>query len=1102
MALTRTTLGRLAAYQASPISGVTSAFDAGDWAAPTGITMSVASGRLRAVGAVSTKHIRLTALATREDAYLRVHSESTGISGQGGGPATRVPDASDPNSAIALQIPINTSAVEQLLERSSGSIIQTDQTAATNRSSPVTRSLLWVRSTLANAKVVGFTARSLTGIALTGAGRAAWYHSAGTSQNHEIGGYDVSRSALLIVEGPVENDWKVQVRGAGSALIAEAPGVDGVATIDDYALNGVLGAGALTIQIRDLSDNLLESEPPSEHVWPGDVWSYAPDAAPDTPTGLAVGSIGATSASLSWDAVTGADGYRLYRSLTEVGGYTLVADLAGTDTADGPLEPLTQYFWRVAAYNDVGESDPSSAVNATTLEAVPDIPAAPSVAALSNDSLQVTWSAVPYATGYDVYRSLTEFGGYALVGSGAATSFIDTELEPSTRYYYRISACSGAGCSDLSAAGSAVTAGLRLHADCTLLLEVFEDDGETLAWAAASDPAHPNPFLSEPSHYGAREIDPIGGAASIGTVDVTLVDPAQIAGDQESGWMTERLPTIYGRRARLRRYVNPDEGYFVIADGPASAPRMNDTYASFTFAIRDVRETERRLRPFSSGGTSALCPRGSILDWGTDPDTEGPLLEAVAPLVGRTAISFNVSINRYVCSVMLSDYFDFLTTPGTIYVDPLAELSEDAVDAMKAATFGALGGFPQADVLWRFAGNTTWNVARPALPALFAQNIGGITQGVDFDTGRPRDGLSSVLLYAEETIPAGMPDDDDLEVEVVLRHRASPTAAHPYYFEGTLGALLTQLYDRQLERAPDLGGLLHDPLGLDDAPTGAFGGGIRVDQDALDAIDVPVLLRQVEAIDDGRDWAERQLYAPSGYIPSLDAEGRISPVSRARPQVVPGPLIDDEVAEPSSDWNAGERVVTAVRFTYQRYFKPSSILIAREPDGLAVRDVVIEYRDPAAEQRHGEQLEDFDASAFGAVGTGGGLGIAGAPDVAAVLASRGRFEVLERYRNGAQAIRVNVRRAGAPGLRDGIFLPVELRQFPNFSTGRRGMNLAAAQVLSLEQLGCEWLTLLVEEVPIAAPPGYYFDLEKTEDTPDPGYFIELELTGDDPAEDS
>jgi len=93
------------------------------------------------------------------------------------------------------------------------------------------------------------------------------------------------------------------------------------------------------------------------------------EEAPSTPTGLAVsGTPKKDSISLVWSAVSGADGYRLYRAASQTGSYSKVgSDIAGTNYTDAGLSSNTTYYYEVSAYNDKGESDKSAAVEAKTV---------------------------------------------------------------------------------------------------------------------------------------------------------------------------------------------------------------------------------------------------------------------------------------------------------------------------------------------------------------------------------------------------------------------------------------------------------------------------------------------------------------------------------------------------------------------------------------------------------------------------------------------------------------------------------------------------------------------------------------------------------------
>ncbi|HEX6353241.1 glycoside hydrolase family 18 protein [Actinophytocola sp.] len=82
--------------------------------------------------------------------------------------------------------------------------------------------------------------------------------------------------------------------------------------------------------------------------------------APATPGNLSATSVTASSVALSWPAVSGATGYRVYE------GNTLRATVTGTSATISGLGACTTHTYTVAAYNSVGESARSAPVTATT----------------------------------------------------------------------------------------------------------------------------------------------------------------------------------------------------------------------------------------------------------------------------------------------------------------------------------------------------------------------------------------------------------------------------------------------------------------------------------------------------------------------------------------------------------------------------------------------------------------------------------------------------------------------------------------------------------------------------------------------------------------
>ncbi|MFF5634134.1 chitinase [Streptomyces sp. NPDC012825] len=81
---------------------------------------------------------------------------------------------------------------------------------------------------------------------------------------------------------------------------------------------------------------------------------------PSTPAGLAAGTVTSSSVSLSWGAVSGATGYKVYRD------GTAPQTVSGTSATVTGLTADTAYQFQVSATNSAGESAKSAAVSART----------------------------------------------------------------------------------------------------------------------------------------------------------------------------------------------------------------------------------------------------------------------------------------------------------------------------------------------------------------------------------------------------------------------------------------------------------------------------------------------------------------------------------------------------------------------------------------------------------------------------------------------------------------------------------------------------------------------------------------------------------------
>ena len=142
---------------------------------------------------------------------------------------------------------------------------------------------------------------------------------------------------------------------------------------------------------------------------------------------------------LTWNAVSGATSYRVFRSESRGTGYSLLGTTSSTSYTNTGAAVGKTYYYRVKAVNSVGTSGYSNIVSGKAKTAAP---AAPSVT-IGNSSTgkpQLTWKAVSGAVKYEVYRSTRQSSGYSLLGTTTSTSYVNTGASTGTTYYYRVKA--------------------------------------------------------------------------------------------------------------------------------------------------------------------------------------------------------------------------------------------------------------------------------------------------------------------------------------------------------------------------------------------------------------------------------------------------------------------------------------------------------------------------------------------------------------------------------------------------------------------------------------------------------------------------------------
>jgi hypothetical protein len=164
---------------------------------------------------------------------------------------------------------------------------------------------------------------------------------------------------------------------------------------------------------------------------------------PSAPSNLSGTATGPYVLNLTWrDNASNELGYRIESKIGATGTYELLTTLGPNTTADtiSNLIEGTQYYFRMQGVNAGGRSSYSNETSVTT---VLSNPSSLTATALSSSRVRLNWNdRSATETGFDIERSPltdTHFTQIATVGANT-TSFTDTGLSASTKYYYRVRA--------------------------------------------------------------------------------------------------------------------------------------------------------------------------------------------------------------------------------------------------------------------------------------------------------------------------------------------------------------------------------------------------------------------------------------------------------------------------------------------------------------------------------------------------------------------------------------------------------------------------------------------------------------------------------------
>ena len=144
---------------------------------------------------------------------------------------------------------------------------------------------------------------------------------------------------------------------------------------------------------------------------------------------------------LTWTAVSGATGYKVYRSTSKDGKYTKVGTATKNTYIDSSVKTGTKYYYKVCAFKTENGTDKTSAyTSVVSATAVLSKVSGLKVSSSAYNKVSLKWTAVSGATSYDIYRATSKSGKYTKVGTATKASFTDSSVKTGTKYYYKVRA--------------------------------------------------------------------------------------------------------------------------------------------------------------------------------------------------------------------------------------------------------------------------------------------------------------------------------------------------------------------------------------------------------------------------------------------------------------------------------------------------------------------------------------------------------------------------------------------------------------------------------------------------------------------------------------
>ncbi len=192
------------------------------------------------------------------------------------------------------------------------------------------------------------------------------------------------------------------------------------------------------------------------------------------------------SVKLSWNAISGAKGYEVYRSTSGSGTYTKIATVDGSlDYTDTGLKSGQRYYYKVRAYS-LSYNGKIYGSFSSYKYATPSWGTVKPTASVTHKTVSLQWNAVADATGYEVLRGTSSKGTFVSIANVTELSYTDKDVTAGKTYYYKVRPLDASGASTKYGPESAVLTAAPVWASVKFSSPSVTHKTVTLRWNAVA----------------------------------------------------------------------------------------------------------------------------------------------------------------------------------------------------------------------------------------------------------------------------------------------------------------------------------------------------------------------------------------------------------------------------------------------------------------------------------------------------------------------------------------------------------------------------------------------------------------------------------------